>query len=159
MRLIFFSAIILFLTGFTASAQGQKMLKAGRIQKKGVSITMRLTNLENSWEKHLAELGTSADIRSWKIVTGKDEVNKEKYYLLVGTTSDLRVKIASRLVRKGNALYLVQNGNTLAEISTITCSGCKNGCYPVISGGSPRCTSCETGDCTKSVTVSSTTGQ
>lgn len=151
MKKLIFGLIATLFLGFVGNAQKIGVLKDGK-----PTITEKMDFLKSAWERMLIEQKNPTKLVNFEISSEKFEEGGLVYYLIIASNESKTIKIAKQLVLN-EEIFTIYNkiADASLEANTCTCSGCSDGCNPVLkSDGNFMCSACTEGgnNCTKTTT-------
>ncbi|RZK65130.1 MAG: hypothetical protein EOO85_28735 [Pedobacter sp.] len=136
----FISVALLFLLVFTSCSKnpdkssdnylGQQL---GSVEN-GKFTPGDIQNVKQRWQERLDAEGFDTRLENYTIITGKTEEGLRDYYMLIAKSPDGKIKSAALLDRKDDKFFFKKANGPESEISmNILCSGCAEGCDPIVS--------------------------
>ncbi|RZJ64096.1 MAG: hypothetical protein EOO45_19240 [Flavobacterium sp.] len=104
------------------------------IAENGKFIPGDIEKIKQRWQERLDAEGLSGQLKNYAIVSGKTDDGSRDYYLLIAKTADGKIKSAALLDLRNGKFFFKKASGPESEISmNILCSGCSEGCDPVVS--------------------------
>ena len=148
MKKLFLSLITIVLIGVNTFAQDKII---GEDRNGEFVITANLDYVLDAWNNLLTNQKIDTKLETLAIKSGKFENTGEDYFILIAYNKDKSTKVACMIISFGIFFHLSE----LEFTTTVTCSGCVEGCDPEATdnGKAWKCANpCD--KCNKTVSIS-----
>jgi hypothetical protein len=118
-------------------------VKFGKTIEKRHAVMLDTITLKTEWNKIIMNNKIEGEVSHFSIRTGVDEMTENIYYYLIASSHDMKIKIATKLIKHKNKYYLNKN-----ELLYSICYG-SSSCDPVIYNNEWECDTRDLINCKK----------